>query len=913
MQLKPYSCLVVTNIRADRTSLLSGAMESVKDILRRKDDEVQYLFDKGTRLESEVFKLREKLKQTEDKLTHATNKLTEAEIEVTRARRYARDRSNSTKRLQDKLEKASDERDRYEREVKRLEASVKVLRSKLTKSSSSSSAELKVLQAALRDEVAKANELSKDNAGLRRTMNSMKKKVRADAEARIESVASQLERERETTRALRDELKVARIESVASALERERETTALRDELKVEKIKKRAFSMRAAARKQQISRIRKREDALKTRMKEEAVFFKVRRTSKPFHALSNKQQRRIQKAMKEKVGLAVEKIHSAFEVKGYGPMRIVVDTVKCLAAASGMITSVSMQKTSCYRDQVRKIVKLRDSKNVSKKKIHEFHMLYPDVIPSVGEVNKEEQILNDEIEDLLSPNVTDTEFHVPVVPWLRFLIAHRGLERDIDDTIHLLVEADGRGTGKSFHSVIMQMRILNEGPTIFRNDRAYLLSVVAGKESHAEIKSKLGDQFDALEGLQLDGLIRADGVSVSVKLHFISDAKFAQLCHGMMRFCDDGPNCLYCRQHSKHRTDLSRRCYIHANRFLRPGKHGQKLDDLLSFIPMERRWSEGMHLVMRLLHDKLIKKAFQDVINSQDEGTALSNIHSQMRDDPISIQSFEIFVFDDKEDESSRGSDSSRAGKWCWRTPSFTQVKCIARNFDFVKAYPDHLEETAWQVQDIIRKWINSWTQLYETWPGDGDPELSADDIYDRHVELIRMATDAAGQEEVEPGEDEFVESLFPLHIITPYCHTFVNHLGEMWENSKELSKFFNDEGGITPASHMYLTIVYTGRTSGGLAHARTDSLERQNLDFFHAYFQTCSRRPKEIIKHAGLASLRRALNPTNIDRSKYICDNCGRGMCYKKSFEKHTAKCKSKRFAVVSATTTDMTMAVDN
>ena len=67
------------------------------------------------------------------------------------------------------------------------------------------------------------------------------------------------------------------------------------------------------------------------------------------------------------------------------------------------------------------------------------------------------------------------------------------------------------------------------------------------------------------------------------------------------------------------------------------------------------------------------------------------------------------------------------------------------------------------------------------------------------------------------------------------------------------------------------------------------------------------SRRPKEIVKHAGMAALRRSLNPAKIDRSKFICNNCGRGMCYEKSFNKHLVKCKAKRLAVVSADTSDM------
>ena len=752
-------------------------MERFVEAMRREDDDIECLHDKSLRLEEEVARLRQCLRDNETKLFDARNKLSEADLDVTRARRCARDRVNATKRLQSKLEEASGERDVYQREVQVLEDRVKKIEGDHAKCKDKSEADIKVLRESLREEVLKVNRLNDTAAALRREVNRTRRTVREAVEARVEAVEAQLDR-------------------VRGQLDRERNASAaLRDKLAVEIDKKRSFSKRVSSAKQQLRRVRKRESLLKEAAREEAAFFKVRRTSKPFHALSKKQQGRIKKKMKEKIGLAIEKIHVSFEVRGHGPVRIVCDTQKCLAAASGMITSVSMQKTSCYRDQVRKMLHLRDSKNVSKKKLHEFHMLYPDVIPSISSINKEENALNSEIEDLLSPEVSDSEFHVPVRNWLKFIIDHRGLKRDIDNTIHIMIEADGRGTGNSFHSVIMQMRVLNEGPTIFRNDRSYLLSIVAGKESHEEMQAKLGGQFDELEELQLEGLLRSDGVEVNVKIHFTSDAKFAQLAHGMMRFCDDGPNCLHCRQHSKYRTDLTRRCHIHANRFLRPGTHGQKKEDLLAFTPMNRRWSEGMHIAMRLCHDKLMKKAFQDVTNCQDEGIALSKIHEQMRSDPISIPSFEIFVFDDKEDEASAGPESSKAGKWSWRTPSFTQVKSIARHFDFVKAFPPELEDKAWEIQDVIRKWINSWTELHETWPGDGDPELTEDDIHDRHKDIITTATEARGDEDVEPGEDEFEESLWPLHIITPYCHTFVNHLGEMWENSKELSIFFNSEG----------------------------------------------------------------------------------------------------------------------
>jgi hypothetical protein len=227
---------------------------------------------------------------------------------------------------------------------------------------------------------------------------------------------------------------------------------------------------------------------------------------------------------------------------------------------SGMITTVNMRKDSTALQTMQKAMTLRDSKGISKTKIHEFRQLFPESISPVSSVTKEEKVMNELIRNKLKINDSaPDEFHVDPLSWVRHLIELRGLDRVVDDVIHILLEADGRGTGSSFHSIILQMRLLNEGPTLFRNDRAYLLSLVVGKESHAVFKDKLGAQLKALEELQKNGFRRkSDGKLIKVKLYLVSDAKFAQLAHGMIRFCDKGCHCLYCRMHSDEIDNLDK-------------------------------------------------------------------------------------------------------------------------------------------------------------------------------------------------------------------------------------------------------------------------------------------------------------------------------------------------------------------
>ena len=57
-------------------------------------------------------------------------------------------------------------------------------------------------------------------------------------------------------------------------------------------------------------------------------------------------------------------------------------------------------------------------------------------------------------------------------------------------------------------------------------------------------------------------------VNIKVRWHILCDAKYSQLTHGLMRFCDEGCNCLKCFAHTKKdREDPTRRYYTETERF----------------------------------------------------------------------------------------------------------------------------------------------------------------------------------------------------------------------------------------------------------------------------------------------------------------------------------------------------------
>lgn len=635
----------------------------------------------------------------------------------------------------------------------------------------------------------------------------------AEKEAQLEAEAGRLQQ------ALQDKGKEAR------------RTRALAAKTRALEKRNKQLSNRAKNLKRNRKNVKERERTLKRKMKEESAFFKPTRTLKPVEQLKKRQRLRREKEMKKRMKIAHERIIENFNFKGYGPMKFVIASKRDVE--SGLVTTMSMRPDTEEDKMVKKVLALRTQKGVSTVKVHEFHMLFPELIPSLGDLSKAEKEVDAKINAALKLDITEQVFRVEAESFVRWLVDHRGLVRPIDDELHLSLEIDGRGTGKSFHSVICHIRILNEGPVLFRNDRSYLLCMVAGKEGYDLYEDHVKPTLDQLKELQRNGLLRSDGQRVKVFIHWVADGKAQQQISGMQRFCDRGHHCLYCRMHSDRQQDLSKRWYIHDERFLRVGKYGQKKKDLIDFIPIRRRYSEGMHLVMRFLHDKLLRKAFKDILYVEnDETTGLALIRDQMRSGKIKVPSFDIFIVKDENDVTSADEKSSNSGKWGWRTLSFSQTKRAAHHFDFVKCYKKNPSRGE-RVQKIVRTWIHNWSQIYDSWPGDANPEWDADHIYEQNVSLVKeMLEDdnVSDDEELLPGEDDHEPSLFPSHIVTPYAHTWINHVGEQFIGAKVLSKFFNDKGKI----------------SGGLAHARTDSLERKNLSFFHAYFQV----PKQRIKN---------------------------------------------------------------
>mgnify|MGYP006879450809 CR=1 FL=1 len=178
--------------------------------------------------------------------------------------------------------------------------------------------------------------------------------------------------------------------------------------------------------------------------------------------------------------------------------------------------------------------------------------LAPAAVPTRSQIDGRQKEFDDYITEHLDPFYDETQFHLPPDKLLHYLTKKRKLMKkliDQDYKLHLLLLGDGRGTGQSFKSVILEARILNEGRCIFRADRACLFSLTLGEEDRKHMPRRLKYQLDKLEELQRKGLrIEHDGKTYDLKmhLHLVSDAKFLQLTHGGARFCDEQPNCLKC-------------------------------------------------------------------------------------------------------------------------------------------------------------------------------------------------------------------------------------------------------------------------------------------------------------------------------------------------------------------------------
>jgi len=146
-----------------------------------------------------------------------------------------------------------------------------------------------------------------------------------------------------------------------------------------------------------------------------------------------------------------------------------------------------------------------------------------------------------------------------------------------------------------------------------------------------------------------------------------------KLLSGKQEFYGKGHSCLKCPCPNEERADVRVRWKEHAGRWNNDkiGRTGRKREDLLPFIPVERRWMENMHLVLRFLHDKLTSQAFTDMVNSEmgDEGRGMSYVKDQMRGDETKIRNFD-FLGGDSKDDSAEGKSSGPA---C-RTQMFSEL-----------------------------------------------------------------------------------------------------------------------------------------------------------------------------------------------------------------------------------------------
>ena len=543
---------------------------------------------------------------------------------------------------------------------------------------------------------------------------------------------------------------------------------------------------------------------------------------------------------------------------------------------------ISMKRGSPYADTINRFVALNDA-GVSKKKIQQVRMATPaGAVPTRAQINDAQARLNAQAAEMFDIKHDGTSFHVFPRKLLLWIIKKRKLGHVLHakGLLELLIMGDGRGTGNSFKSVILEMRIFLEGRNMFRQDRAYNLSLLLGEEERNHMPRRLQPMLDALKKLQESGFDfphpdapndPARSKHIDVKLHWTSDAKFMQVCMGTARFCDEKPNCLFCFATPEEREDPFDRCCEEKHRTDNTNfKPGQNKTDLFHFIPMSRRWIEQMHLCFRVLHDALIKQAFTDIITveSADEGAGMSYIIQEMARDGINMPKFAF--------RATKSKDPTAVGAWSYASLNYKTIIGVAKCFDFAGGYVKNPERGA-KMQRLMRAWVHMYAAA-QVFPGDGS-DASTNDLWQQHSE---WASELAEGNEGIPGRSNFKKSKgWSLNLVRKfYTHAWINHLPEQWERSKGLWHYFHDEDDVDASA------------KGGLKCFRTDSLERSNLIFFHAYFQIFSRRHKTIIYDAGMNLLRMLINPQNNDRSKLWCRHCAKGYQKRVYFDKHQADC---------------------
>lgn len=838
------------------------------------------------RHKDDINKLKEKLKT--DRLSRNADmravemKLRDAEAEVRplrrRIKKLERDNDHLQRLLQQQSDKQNSERHKLKKNIEELKnelattldlledarrnlnkanASVKMYQDRLTEARKERRECNKLLASSLKSREDLQDDMSRS---LRAKQAQLQNEIKA-SEAKQRESDNLIEHEASLRAAAEEAAKKIRVET--------------RGEVDTLQKKVSKYVNKAKNRARKATKWKRKYDELEKKIEEDVQLLRPKKKLKPFEKLSGRQQRRRMKLVQELAGKAVRKLLCEYKmyVKGYGDIEI-----------HGNVSSddnvIKFRKGSPYSTQVGKFAYLHDHGGISKKKLHELHMACP-VAPKKSDIDKRLKELNEEADATFDIESKEDSFHVHPEKTLQWIIKKRGLKCPMNK-MDVIIEGDGSGLGNSFHFVILQMRIMEEGRKMFRNDRQYLLSLIKGKEDRKLMPQLLEPMLKKLKniqskGLEIKGERDVEVRHIDVRLHLVSDAKFMQVAGGTARFCDNTENCLFCLSSPEDREDETKWFRIDEKRYKHPiGQHGICHKDLFAFIPVERRWLEGMHLGMRFGHDKLIKAAWTEIITTEfdDEGEGLHYIESEMH--RIGMTSFKFIA--------AKSKDDTAIGGWVYRSISYTDVVKILTTFNFKSGFRKN-EKKGEIIDNIIKKWIRLYRFAFCTYPGDG-PCTTPEDMFDIHSALYTALT--AG-DDVEPGEEsesDFEDGAgsWPKHLIrTFYAHSWLCHVPDFYERSKAYARYFQDADDVEEEQNL---------NGGGLKPFRTDALERGNLRMFHVYFQHTSRRPKTVLHEAGYSQLRIMLNPDKTSRHTMWCPYCARGYVKRKYFEAHCIEC---------------------
>lgn len=593
----------------------------------------------------------------------------------------------------------------------------------------------------------------------------------------------------------------------------------------------------------------------------------VKRNLKPMATLSERQKRRRTKQIKETLATVTRKVLDAYKVniEGYGDMAFKLDVTE----DDVLITAM---KGSTVHDQVKAFLRVHDE-GLSMKKIQKVHSINPWAAPSAKDIRMLKNKRNEEImSDILDIEYDEDSFHVFPKKTLLYLAKKRNLKFP-NNRCDLTLEGDGRGTGNSVNTVKLQFRLFEEGRKTFQKNRSYLLCLLTGCENRKGMPKLMKKTLDACRKLQEEGF-EYEGRHIRVHWHLLADGKFIQLCCGTCRFCLEDHNCTMCLSKPSEREDPTVRWAIEYDRYeYCIGDYGIVDTDLFDFIPLERRWPEGMHTAIRFAGDKLIKSAFTEIITLEmkKEGAGLRAIEDEMR-----RIGFKSFAF-----KAAKSKDPSAVGAYTYRTLSYVDLVKVAEEFEFAPMFKKNPAK-GMRMQHVLRDWIRFFRLTYCNYPGDG-PVVSADEMFAAHSQLY-SALISGGDEEPGESEDDGEDdpASWPTKLIhTYYAHAFHSHVPELYQRSRQYAHYFQDPELLEPIEN----------TGGGLKFFRTDSLERSNLHFFHNYFQTNPRRKKEYIIAAGFNEVRGMTDDD--DKAKHHCVHCGKAYQYWKRYEDHEADCK--------------------